>query len=289
MAQSSAIMFLYALVVTRPVNPPGVQPVITEEQLWKGLEHKARNPMDYLPTMISACNITVDDGYKVGFAKLKFTTFMKFNVNSQIVRDVTEEIEPHPLSIASLVKTGVRVTNIISYGASDGLLLTFTFANGSTPSSAIMSYAFAATRPVNPPGVEPVITEEQLWKALEHKARNPAAFVPMITSCKVTVDEGNKLVREVTFGNSPNVIKEEIEAHPSTIVYFEMNTGTRVTNIVSYGPDDELLLTYGFANGVPGVPADKPKPSAKELNAVVGKTVEGSIVVIRQMVKDGKI
>jgi hypothetical protein len=51
-------------------------------------------------------------------------------------------------------------------------------------------------------------------------------------------------------------------------VYFEMNTGIyphffeelrgdaelhvlgiRVTNVVSYGPDDELLLTYGFANG----------------------------------------
>jgi hypothetical protein len=26
------------------VNPPGVEPIITEEQLWKGLEFKARNP-----------------------------------------------------------------------------------------------------------------------------------------------------------------------------------------------------------------------------------------------------
>ncbi|KAJ7310712.1 DUF1857-domain-containing protein [Mycena albidolilacea] len=152
-----------------------------------------------------------------------------------------------------------------------------------------MSYSFAVTRPVNPPGVEPVITEEQLWKTLEYKARNPSAFVPMISSCKVTLDEGNKLVREVTFGSSPNIVTEEIESHPSTIVYFEMNTGIRVTNVVSYGPDDQLLLTYGFANGIPGVPADKPKPSAKELNAMVGKSVEGSIVVVRQMVKDGKL
>jgi hypothetical protein len=35
------------------------------------------------------------------------------------------------------------------------------------------THAFAATRPVNPPGIEPIITEEQLWKGLEFKARNP--------------------------------------------------------------------------------------------------------------------
>ncbi|KAJ7127781.1 hypothetical protein C8R44DRAFT_778791 [Mycena epipterygia] len=152
-----------------------------------------------------------------------------------------------------------------------------------------MAYSFAATRLVNPPGVEPVITEDQLWKALEFKARNPSAFVPMISSCKVSVDDGKKLVREVTFGSSPNIITEEIEAHHATIVYFEMNTGIRVTNMISYGPGDEIFLTYGFANGILGIPADKPKPSAKELNVTVGKSVEGSITVVRQMVRDGKL
>ncbi|KAJ7752446.1 DUF1857-domain-containing protein [Mycena maculata] len=152
-----------------------------------------------------------------------------------------------------------------------------------------MAYAFAVTRPVNPPGIEPFITEEQLWKGLEYKARNPSAFVPIISSCKVTLDDGVKLVREITFGSDPEIVTEEIEAHEATIVYFEMNTGIRVTNVVSYGASDELLLTYGFANGIPGIPADKPKPNAKELNATVGKGVEGSIAVVRQMVKEGKL
>ncbi|KAJ7274879.1 DUF1857-domain-containing protein [Mycena rebaudengoi] len=152
------------------------------------------------------------------------------------------------------------------------------------------THAFAATRPVNPPGIEPIITEEQLWKGLEFKARNPQAFVPMITSCVVTSDSGKNLVREVKFKHAPDVVvTETVEAHESTIVYFEMNTGNRVTNIVSYGVEDELFLTYGFANGIPGVPADKPKPSAKELNAQLGKSVEGSISVVRQMVKEGKL
>ncbi|KAJ6529158.1 DUF1857-domain-containing protein, partial [Mycena vulgaris] len=152
-----------------------------------------------------------------------------------------------------------------------------------------MAYAFAITRPVNPPGVEPVITEEQLWKGLEYKARNPAAFIPRISSCKVTVDDGKKLVHEVTFGKSPQIITEDIQAHASTIVYFEMDTGMRVTNVISYGPGDEIFLTYCFANGIPGVAADKPKPSAKELNANFGKSVERGIAVVRQMVKEGKL
>ncbi|KAJ7487919.1 DUF1857-domain-containing protein [Mycena latifolia] len=152
-----------------------------------------------------------------------------------------------------------------------------------------MAYSFAVTRPVNPPGAEPVITEEQLWKGLEYKARNPTVFVPMISSSKVTVDDGKKLVREVTFGSSPEIVTEVIEGHATTIVYFEMSTGIRVTNVVSYGPADEMLLTYGFANGIPGIAADKPKPSAKELNAFFGKDLEGGIAIVRQMVKEGKL
>lgn len=37
-------MSSYATAHTVPVNPPGASPVLTEEQVWKGLEYKARNP-----------------------------------------------------------------------------------------------------------------------------------------------------------------------------------------------------------------------------------------------------
>ncbi|KAJ7637304.1 DUF1857-domain-containing protein [Mycena polygramma] len=157
-----------------------------------------------------------------------------------------------------------------------------------------MPSSFAVTRPVNPPGVEPIISEEQLWKGLEYKARNPAGrFCPgyhvVQGRRRFVVDNGDKLVREVTFAGSSEIRTENVEAHAAAIVYFEMNTGLRVTNTISYGPNDEIFLTYGFANGIPGVPADQPKPSAKELNARIGKSVEGSIAVVRQMVKDGKL
>jgi hypothetical protein len=77
-----------------------------------------------------------------------------------------------------------------------------------------------------------------------------------------------QIVRELRLKHAPDVVvTEEIEAHEAAIVrpkiplrmdqesmifsqvYFELSIGTRVTNIISYGPDDELLLTFSFANG----------------------------------------
>ncbi|KAJ7866686.1 hypothetical protein B0H13DRAFT_2561173 [Mycena leptocephala] len=143
--------------------------------------------------------------------------------------------------------------------------------------SCKMVYAFAATRPVNSSGVQPAITEEQLWKGLEYKARNPVPFVPVMSSSKTTFEEGNKLVREltVTTASSTTIMKEEIESYAATIMYFEINTGLRITHTISYGPNDELLLTYTFSNWTaPGAAPDEPKPSAKELNEIVGRALD---------------
>ncbi|KAJ7486949.1 DUF1857-domain-containing protein [Mycena latifolia] len=158
-----------------------------------------------------------------------------------------------------------------------------------------MTSLFAATRTVNTPGLEPVLTEAQLWRGLEYKARNPEAFVPNILSSQTIVDEGNKLVRELTRtqGNSTEIVKEEIESYAATIMYFETSTGLRLTNIISYGPDNEMLLTYCFAGTglgrIPGGPADKPNPSAKELNEIIGQVMDRNLGIFRRMVKEGKL
>lgn len=52
---------------------------------------------------------------------------------------------------------------------------------------------FAASRHVNPLGVEPRLSEEQVWKGLELKAREPENFVAVISSCDVLSDTGNKV------------------------------------------------------------------------------------------------
>ncbi|KAG6845168.1 hypothetical protein H0H87_012964 [Tephrocybe sp. NHM501043] len=148
--------------------------------------------------------------------------------------------------------------------------------------------SFAASRLINPPGATPVLTEDQVWKGLGIKARNPKTFVPMITSSEVVSDVGNKVVREVRFNNG-DPVRETIELHPSTIAYFEMeSTGIRITNIVSYDANGELVLTFSSANGIPGGVAHEGK-SALELNGTLGKTVEHSVERIRELAVAGEI
>ncbi|KAG5352480.1 hypothetical protein C0989_002114 [Termitomyces sp. Mn162] len=146
--------------------------------------------------------------------------------------------------------------------------------------------SFAVSRRVNPPGATPVLTEEQVWKGLGIKARNPMTFVPMITSSEVLSDEGTKVVRSVRFNNGEPVT-EHIELHANTIAYFEMeSTGIRITNVLSYNEEGELILTFSFANGVP-VPVEG--KTAQELNDMMGKGVEHSIQRFRELVTEGVI
>ncbi|KAJ7152655.1 hypothetical protein C8R43DRAFT_950665 [Mycena crocata] len=129
------------------------------------------------------------------------------------------------------------------------------------------------------PGVEPVITEEQLWKGLEYKAHNPADFVPLISRSKTISDEGKKLVRQLTPLNSTEVSKENVEFNAATI----MSTGFRVTNTVSYGPSNEMLLTYSFVNFLGLLPTSQ---NLVQMNAIVGKALVRGIGIFRQMVKE---
>lgn len=66
-----------------------------------------------------------------------------------------------------------------------------------------------------------------------------------------------------------------------------METGTRVSNVVSYNEKDELLLTFTFSNGIPGVQGER--PSSKELNGKIGAAVAHSVEVIRKMVREGQL
>ncbi|KAJ7152358.1 hypothetical protein C8R46DRAFT_1042649 [Mycena filopes] len=110
-----------------------------------------------------------------------------------------------------------------------------------------MAHLFAATRPVNPPGAEPVLTEAQLWRAWSISCETHSR----VPGCQVTVantDPSASLVREMTFVDG-RAFEVTVESHAPTIMYFETSTGVRITNLITYGADDELLLTYSFANG----------------------------------------
>ncbi|KAF9460490.1 hypothetical protein BDZ94DRAFT_1169656 [Collybia nuda] len=148
---------------------------------------------------------------------------------------------------------------------------------------------FAASRLINPLGSSPVLTEAQVWAGLGIKARNPQSFVAAITSCEVISDDGHKIVRSVSFGGT-NPVTEEIELHEGTIAYFEMSsTGVRITNIVSYNFDGDLVLTFSFANGIPGFSPEQPLPDVEALNKAIGGGVEHTIKRLRELAQEGTI
>ena len=63
-------------------------------------------------------------------------------------------------------------------------------------------------------------------------------------------------------------------------------TGIRITNILSYNEEGELILTFSFANGIP-VPIEG--KTAQELNGIMGKGVEHSIRRFRELASEGVI
>lgn len=51
--------------------------------------------------------------------------------------------------------------------------------------------SIAVSRPINPAGKAP-LTQDQVWKGLGVKAREPLKFVKMIKACEVVEDETTK-------------------------------------------------------------------------------------------------
>ncbi|EJT78277.1 hypothetical protein GGTG_03379 [Gaeumannomyces tritici R3-111a-1] len=150
------------------------------------------------------------------------------------------------------------------------------------------TFRHAHSEPINPPGAEPVLTREQVWAGLQRKVRSPTEFVPAIESCQVVSEEGDVVTRIVQFkanwGPSGKVTEVCTSYHPAQIL-FEMDSGDRVSNIVSAGPSGEstdMFLTYVF---------DLQNPKADtEANAKVAKgAVSGTIAKFRELAKAGQI
>lgn len=111
----------------------------------------------------------------------------------------------------------------------------------------------AYTAPINPEGATPVLTESQIWTGLKRKVKRPFEFVPVISACEVESEEGNTVTRKATFedgwggpGSLSKQIREVCVHFEPTRIDFNQEDGSIIQNIVSKGPDGELLLTYSF-------------------------------------------
>lgn len=142
----------------------------------------------------------------------------------------------------------------------------------------MVTFNIAYTAPVNPAGATPALGVQQVWAGLQRKVRRAQDFVPIIEECAVLSEEtdgrtGNlKVVREVRFkaGFEPAaaaggaLVRETCVHFAPRRVDFEQPDGSTIANIVSDGPDGELLMTYAFEWRYPDVKEGSEEAKALE-------------------------
>jgi len=156
----------------------------------------------------------------------------------------------------------------------------------------------AYTQAINPAGVTPVLTREQLWAGMERKVRAAHEFVPVFEACTVLEEHENTIVRETKLkpmeGRPGKTQKETCKLYKPTKVDFHEPTGATITNMVSDGPGltvEELQMTYFFEWPHPDVEAgsDKEKELTEQHRKRGKMSVDKSIEAIRRMVAAGKL
>ncbi|KAI1841572.1 hypothetical protein JX265_004698 [Neoarthrinium moseri] len=158
-------------------------------------------------------------------------------------------------------------------------------------------FNIAYTAPINPAGAAPVLSQPQVWAGLERKVRRAQEFVPVIKSCDVVSEKqtakGLVVVRDVQFtfaGPKGDVtpIREVCTHFAPCRIDFEQENGSFVSNIVSKGPDGELLMTYSFVWIDESLQEGSPEVEKVENEhwQRAKMAVEGSINTIRRLVKD---
>jgi len=155
-------------------------------------------------------------------------------------------------------------------------------------------YPLSVAIDVNPPGVSPKLSKEQVWHGLVMKAENAVLFLPSMKSCEVLERHDNGLLREVVAGDQNVRFREKITFTPPVEVLFERvatdaNAGW-ITNVISESAHG-LLLTFTFAvnlpGAVPGTPEERVKGEA--MREFYTRAVTATLARVRQLASEGKL
>ena len=153
-------------------------------------------------------------------------------------------------------------------------------------------YAVSATREVNPPGIVPVVTAEQVWRGLVMKAENAVPFVTAMEQCRVLERYHDGFLREIVLRGVR--MTERITFTPPVEVYFERIEAQGydgwITNLLSES-DRGLMLTFTFAVGFPGVEPNsaEEKRRGDEVKASYLSAVDTTLVAVRQLVQGSRL
>ncbi|KAJ6114748.1 hypothetical protein N7486_000526 [Penicillium sp. IBT 16267x] len=154
----------------------------------------------------------------------------------------------------------------------------------------------AFTAPLNPTGASPILNQDQVWAGLLLKIKSAETFVPKAIQSTAVVSEdtdpvtGNPVtVRDIIFVENNRKVRETVTAYKPSRVVFVQPDGSTITNVVSEGADGELYMTYTFEWRHPGASPAELEVFLQKEKQMMKLAVEGTITVLRQLVKDGKI
>lgn len=156
-----------------------------------------------------------------------------------------------------------------------------------------MSNNIAFTAPINPPGVDVVLTPQQIWNGLLLKIRSAETFVPAAIQSTTVISESTDpstrnpvTVRQVLFRETQKTVQETVTAFEATRVEFAQPDGSKISNVVSSGADDELYMTYIFEWRHPDASKDELAEFYEKEKKMSKMAVEGTIQVLRQRARD---
>jgi len=113
------------LAYTAPINPTGATPVLTREQVWKGLERKVRYAQEFVAP-ITACKVVREEGVEV---ERDVSFKADAGQGGDVVKEIVRLYEPCKVDFAR-PKDGSLVCNTVSDGPSgtdNDLQMTYSF------------------------------------------------------------------------------------------------------------------------------------------------------------------
>jgi len=152
-----------------------------------------------------------------------------------------------------------------------------------------------ATAPVNPKG-ETKLTREQVWKALELKARDARLFLPpgLCTRCDVVEESATHFLREATIAGAD--LREIITLEPQSKVTFFQATGPREGAIVNELFEDEdgsLKLKFycylGLRDKQPGGPDEQAEQAQFDSDNGYRSALLSTLKRTRELLAEGKL
>ncbi|RYP03814.1 hypothetical protein DL764_004864 [Monosporascus ibericus] len=116
------------LAYTAPINPAGAEPVLTESQVWAGLQRKVRRAHEFVP-VITSCEVLsegkTDDGDKVKVVREVVFTPDGPRPGGGTIKEVCVHYPPARVDFQQ--ENGSTITNLVSKGPKGELLMTYSF------------------------------------------------------------------------------------------------------------------------------------------------------------------